>query len=151
MKDKKIKYDKMIDEIYYHNLDSKSNPITFIESQVSAGFPSSAENYIDKALDLNDLIIKHPSATYFIRVKGDSMIDDGIKNGDILIVDRALSISNNKIVIARINDEYTVKRVKIDGQRIFLMPGNKNYQPIEIKDDMECDVMGVVTFIIHQT
>lgn len=129
---------------------AKKLVIPLLESRISAGFPSSAENYIDKVLDLNELLIKHPSATYFIRVKGDSMINAGIKSNDILIVDRALTVTNNKIVIARIHDELTVKRIKIDGEKLYLMPDNDDYKPIEITPEMDFEVWGVVIFVIHQ-
>lgn len=127
-----------------------TNFIQLLESRISAGFPSSAENYLERSLDLNELLIKHPAATFFIRVKGDSMIKAGINSEDILIVDRSLSISNNKIIIARIHDELTVKRIKIEGEKLFLMPDNDEYKPIEIKDEMDFEVWGVVIFVIHK-
>ena len=124
--------------------------IPFLEGKVSAGFPSSAENFIDKSLDLNDLIIKHQAATFFIRVKGDSMIQAGIHSQDILVVDRSLAVSNNRIIIARINDELTVKRIKLEGEKLFLIAANDEYKPIEITEEMDFEVWGVVTFDIHQ-
>lgn len=124
--------------------------IPFLEGKVSAGFPSSAENYSDKTLDLNELLIKHPSATFFIRVKGESMEKAGIKTNDILIVDRAVSVAHNKIVIARIADELTVKRISMIGDNLFLMPDNDGYKPIRITSEMDFEVWGVVTYVIHQ-
>lgn len=125
--------------------------IPFAESLVSAGFPSSAENFIENSLDLNDLLITHPAATFFIRVIGDSMMNAGINSGDILIVDRSLSVANNKIAIVRINDEFTVKRIKIEGNKIVLIAENDKYKPIEIKKETDFEVWGIVTFVIHQT
>lgn len=141
-----------ITEIYAADT-SKKIMIPLFEGKVSAGFPSSAENYIDKSLDLNELLITHPAATFFIRVKGISMVNAGINSQDILIVDRARAVTNNKIVIARIYDELTVKRIKIEGDKIYLMPdnpGNDEYKPIEITDSMDFEIWGVVTFVIHQ-
>lgn len=129
---------------------ARSCTFPLLAGTVSAGFPSSAENYVDQALDLNDLLISHPAATFFIRVKGDSMVHAGIHPNDILIVDRAGTVSNNRIIIARINDELTVKRIKIEGTTLFLMPENDAYEPIEITDAMDFEVWGVVTFVIHQ-
>ncbi len=130
---------------------SKQGPvIPFLSSLISAGFPSSAENYLEKSLDLNDLLIKHASSTFFIRVIGNSMQDGGINSGDILIVDRALSIANNKIVVARLNDEFTVKRILIKDDKIYLVPDNKKYPPIEITSEIDFEIWGVVTFVIHQ-
>jgi DNA polymerase V len=119
-------------------------------SRISAGFPSSAENYLEKSLDLNELLIKHPAATFFIKVKGNSMAKAGINSGDILIVDRALSISNNNIIIARINDELTVKRIRIDNEKIFLIADSEGYEPIEIKEGTDFEVWGIVIFVIHK-
>lgn len=129
---------------------NKKYLIPLLLSKVSAGFPSSAENFIDKVLDLNDLLIKHPTATYFIRVKGDSMINAGIQSNDILIVDRALEATNNKIVIARLNDELTIKRIIKENDKIYLMPDNDNYSPIMITEDIDFEIWGVVVFVIHQ-
>lgn len=150
MANKKKLKDNIISEIYKSN-DSQGTLIPLMISRISAGFPSSAENYLDKVLDLNDLLIKHPAATFFIRVKGDSMIGAGIHSDDILIVDRALSVSNNRIIIARINDELTVKRIKIENEKIFLVPDNDKYQSIEVTDEMDFEVWGIVIFIIHKT
>lgn len=135
--------------IYATAHDAKKVLIPLLHGRVSAGFPSSAENFIDKSLDLNELLIKHPTATFFIRVKGDSMINAGIHSDDILIVDRALSVSNNKIVIARLYDELTVKRIKVEGATLFLIPDNNEYQPMRITDSMDFEVWGVVTYVIH--
>lgn len=124
--------------------------IPFADSRVSAGFPAAIESFAEKTLDLHDFLIKHPAATFFIRVKGDSMVGAGVSDGDILIVDRALSISPNKIVIARIADEFTVKRIKIENDKIFLIPANESYAPIEITEEMDAEVWGIVTYIIHK-
>jgi len=116
---------------------------------VAAGFPSPAEDYIEGTLDLNKHLIRHPAATFFVRVTGDSMINAGIHPGDILIVDRALEPADRKVVIAVIDGELTVKRIRNTGGRIFLMPENDRYRPIRISDDMDFQVWGVVTNVIH--
>jgi DNA polymerase V len=116
---------------------------------VMAGFPSPAEDYIEGKLDLNRHLIKHPAATFFVKVAGDSMIDAGIHPGDILIVDRSLEPADKKVVIAVINGELTVKRIRMKNGRIYLMPENKNYKPVEIEKEMKFDVWGVVTNVIH--
>lgn len=139
-----------IDSIYVQDLTKKGPLIPFLESLIPAGFPSSAENYVEKSLDLNELMIKHPSSTFFIRVIGNSMINAGIHTNDILIVDRSLTVSNNKIVVARLNDEFTVKRILMQSNKTFLLADNGKYSPIEIKEDMDFEVWGVVTYIIHQ-
>lgn len=146
----KIMWDTtVIDAVYTANSTSKIL-IPFFEGKVSAGFPSSAENYIDQSLDLNELLIKHKAATFFIRVKGNSMINAGIHSNDILVVDRSCTIAHNKIVIARINDELTVKRIILEEEKIYLMPDNCEYKPIEITEEMDFEVWGIVTYVIHQ-
>lgn len=144
-----IFFDKNIIAEMYSADVSTSLLIPLLEGKVSAGFPSSAENYIDKSLDLNELLIPHPASTFFIRVKGNSMINAGIHSHDILIVDRSRSVAHNKIVIARIANELTVKRIKLEGQTLYLMPDNDEYKPIEITDTMDFEVWGVVTYVIH--
>ncbi len=146
---KELKFTETIDSIYQINRIT-DHKIPLYEAKVSAGFPSSAENYLEKSLDLNDLLVKHPAATFFVRVKGDSMIKAGINSNDILIVDRALSFSHNQVVIARIADELTVKRIQYNGKKLFLIADNDNYKPIEITPEMDFEVWGVVIYVIHQ-
>ena len=121
-----------------------------LESTISAGFPSMAEDYVDRALDLNEFLIAHPAATFFVRVSGDSMINAGIFPDDILIVDKALTPVSNKIVIARLNDELTVKRFVKEADRLILMPENDTYEPMVITPDMDFEVWGVVTCVLHR-
>ncbi len=120
------------------------------KSEIKAGFPSPASDYIESTLDLNKFLIKHPAATFFVRVEGDSMIDASIHSGDLLIVDRAVQAEKQKIVIAAVNGELTVKRIWHDGDRLFLQSGNINFDPIEITPDMDFHIWGVVTYVIHK-
>ncbi|MDD3815558.1 MAG: translesion error-prone DNA polymerase V autoproteolytic subunit [Desulfocapsaceae bacterium] len=117
---------------------------------VSAGFPSPAEDHIDRKLDLNELLIQHPVATYFVRVAGESMKDAGINHGDILVVDRSLEAVSGKIVIAIVNGELTVKRFIQDSASCQLVAANPDYPPVEITEDTDFNVWGVVTSVIHQ-
>ena len=138
-----------ISEIYgLKNRIRKALPL-FV-AKISAGFPSPADDYIDKKLDLNELLIKHPSATFFVRVSGDSMINAGINSGDILIVDRALEPADSRIVIAVLNGELTVKRMRKTGDKIYLIPENPAYEPIEVIPEMQFEIWGVVCYVIHQ-
>jgi DNA polymerase V len=120
----------------------------FLES-VSAGFPSPADDYLENKLDLNQHLIKNPPATFFVRVTGDSMVDAGIYSGDILVVDRSLNPKDGNIVIAVINGELTVKRISMGKNKIFLLPENQKFKPIEITGEMSFEVWGVVTTVIH--
>jgi len=117
---------------------------------VTAGFPSPAEDYIEKKLDLNKYLIRHTAATFFVRVTGESMIDAGIHPGDILIVDRAIEPADKKVVIAVIDGEFLVKRIRMIEGKILLMPENENYDPLKIENKMNFEVWGVVTNVIHR-
>lgn len=119
-------------------------------SKVSAGFPSPADDYIENKLDLNTHLIKHPSATFFLKVSGDSMKNAGIQSGDILIVDKSLEPTHGKIVIAALDGELTVKRLSLGKGRMKLVPENENYPEIDITESQELVIWGVVTHVIHQ-
>lgn len=121
----------------------------FLE-RVSAGFPSPAEGYLDKSLDLNELCIQHPAATYFVRVEGESMTDVGIFPNDILVVDRSLNARHGDTVIASLNGEMTVKELHLTPLPVYLLPRNPAYQPILIEEGSELDVFGVVTSVIRK-
>lgn len=120
------------------------------QCMVSAGFPSPAEGDIEEALDLNKLLIKHPSATFFLRVSGSSMIKAGIHHNDILVVDRSLEPTNGKVVIASLNGELTVKRLRREGLRVQLLAENEAYPPIDITGEEDLRIWGVVTSVIHR-
>jgi len=138
-----------ISEIYGLSVDKRIELPEYLSS-INAGFPSPADDYVDKRLDLNELLIKHPASTFFVRVIGDSMINAGIYSGDLLVVDRAIEPTNNKIVLAVVDGEFTVKRYVIRKNKIFLVPENENYPEIEINEDMNFEVWGVVTNVIHE-
>jgi DNA polymerase V len=118
--------------------------------KISAGFPSPADDYLESNLNLNHHLIKHPAATFFLRVEGDSMIGAGIHQGDLLVVDRSLEPTDGKIIIAVLDGDLTVKRLKIKNGVHILMPENKNYPPITIREEMNFSIWGVVTSVIHE-
>ncbi len=117
---------------------------------VVAGFPSPAEDYIEGKLDLNKHLIKHPAATFFVKVTGDSMIEAGIHSGDILIVDRSLEPTDKKVVIAVVDGNLTVKRLRKKKNKVFLVPENGKSEPLQIENETSCEIWGVVTNVIHQ-
>ena len=119
-------------------------------ANVKAGFPSPADDYIDMKLDLNEFMIKHPAATFFVRVDGDSMINAGIHSGDILVVDRAVEPDDKKIVIANVNGDLTVKRIRVIKKKLYLAAENPDFDPIEINKEEGLEVWGVVTYVLHQ-
>jgi DNA polymerase V len=135
-------------DIFKANTASKQALPLYL-SRIKAGFPSPADDYLDKTLDLNEHLIKHPASTFFVKVKGDSMTGAGICSGDMLIVDRSLEPKDKRIIVACLNGEFTVKRMsKING-KLFLLAENPKYAPIEIKNGMDFEVWGVVMHVIH--
>ncbi|MEO0853946.1 MAG: translesion error-prone DNA polymerase V autoproteolytic subunit [Cyanobacteria bacterium J06648_11] len=119
-------------------------------SLVSAGFPSPADDYVETFLDLNDYLVEQPSATFHVRVSGDSMIGAGIVSGDILVVNRALDARHNAIVIAVVDGEPTVKRLHWQGKTIELRPENQEYPTIAITSDRQLEIWGVVTGVVRK-
>jgi DNA polymerase V len=124
-------------------------PIPLFLERVSAGFPSPAQDYVEQALDLNELCIKRPAATFFVRVQGDSMIEAGIHPGDILVVDRSIRAEHGDVVIVSLDGEFTVKELALR-PRVRLLPRNALYRPVEIPDGAELEVFGVVTNVIRE-
>lgn len=116
---------------------------------VSAGFPSPATDYMDSKLDLNEFCIKNPSATFFIRVSGDSMQGAGISDGDILIVDRSLKPKIRDIVVAIVENDFVVKRFFKQGKRFLLVAENTLYPPIIIEEDSDFEIWGTVKMVLH--
>jgi len=138
-----------VDTVYSPDMSTKRKQPLF-EAKVPAGFPSPAADYEEDKLDLNKHLIKNPAATFFVRVTGDSMEGAGIHHGDLLVVDRSLEPTDKKVVIAVINGELTVKRIRIRKSKITLEPENANYAIHQVTEDTEFEVWGVVTSVIHE-
>lgn len=136
-----------IKEISSCSIDKRCE-LPFYETKVQAGYPSPVDGYMSNSLDLNNYLIKHPKSTFFVQVTGESMLDAGIKENDLLVVDKSLSPTNNKIVIAVVDNEFTVKRFKIINGEPYLIPENKNFSPIKV--GKETYIWGVVTSVIQQ-
>ena len=131
----------------YASFSQLSIPL-FLE-RVSAGFPSPAEDYVEKTLDLNELCIQHPASTFFVRVQGESMVEAGILPDDVLVVDRSLRAKHGDIIIASLESEMTVKQLHLTPPPVRLSPRNPAYQPIIIEADMVLEVFGVVTNVVR--
>ncbi len=129
--------------------DKKTNTPMFLDS-VSAGFPSPATDYMENKLDLNEYLVKHPAATFIVKANGPSMIEAGILSGDLLIVDRSVTPKNDNIVIASVFGDLTVKKLRKKGSALFLVSANNAYSSIEVREEMECFIWGVVTYVIHK-
>lgn len=122
----------------------------FYLNAVSAGFPSPADDYMDRSLDLNEHLIANPAATFFVRACGESMIGAGIHDNDILIVDRSLNPVNGSVVIAALDGELTVKRLLNKNGNLFLTPENNDFPDMEVYEDCSFEIWGVVTYVIHR-
>jgi len=125
-------------------------PLPLAGARVKAGFPSPADDYIEDRLDLNEHLVAHPNATFYVRVSGESMLNAGIQDGDTLVVDRSLEARNDDIVIATLNGEFTVKRLVYRASLPWLIPCNPDFPEIELTEDMETVIWGVVTSTIHK-
>ena len=124
--------------------------LPYFGSSIPAGFPSPAQDYLEDRLDLNELVIRHPAATFFVQVQGESMVGAGIHPGDTLVVDRAESPTDNKVVVAVVDGAFTIKRLRLHQGRAVLVAENPALQPLEITEGMEFEVWGVVTYVIHR-
>jgi DNA polymerase V len=122
--------------------------IPYVREGVSAGFPSPASDFLETNIDLNKELSKNPLATFYIKVQGNSMIDAGINDKDVLVVDRSLDPQNNKIAICFVDGEFTVKRIKLEKNCLYLMPENTNYQPIKVTEENQLIIWGIVTYVI---
>jgi DNA polymerase V len=138
-----------VESIYLSDPQARPLETPIFTVKVEAGFPSPADDHMEGKLDLNKHLIDHPVATFFVRVSGDSMIGAGIFSGDLLIVDRALEAKDGDVILAVLDGEFTVKRLRLDGDAVILLPENEKYQPIKIHDGAEFEVWGVVTNTIH--
>ena len=124
-------------------------PLPASLSRVSAGFPSPADDHVEGQLDLNTHLIRRPSATFFVRASGESMIGAGIHPGDLLIVDRSLEATSGKVVIAVVDGELTVKRLRLSPEGAILLPENPDFPEIRIENPDALTIWGVVTHVIH--
>jgi len=145
---RKLHHTKTI-EIYSAQTDTHLM-LPYVEQGISAGFPSPAEDFLDISIDLNKEFIKNPSATFYGRVKGNSMKDAGLENGDLLIIDKSLEPKNGKIAVCFIDGEFTVKRIKIEKKIVWLIAENKDYQPIMVTSENELLIWGIVTTVIKK-
>jgi DNA polymerase V len=129
---------------------NQSTPIElpFVANGISAGFPSPADDFLDLNIDLNKYLIKNPSTMFYGRVRGDSMIDAGIHDGDLLIIDKSLETKEGKIAVCFIDGEFTVKRIKIEKDCVWLIAENQNYKPIKVTKDNDFIIWGIVTNVI---
>ena len=120
------------------------------EEGISAGFPSPADDFKETRISLDRELVKNKEATFYARVNGDSMVGAGLDDGDLLVIDRSLNPENGKIAICLVDGEFTVKRIKKEKNKLYLMPENKKYKPIELKEENELIVWGIVEYVIKK-
>ena len=123
---------------------STSLELPFMDVGISAGFPSPADDFIELSIDLNKTLIKNKDTTYFAKVKGHSMKNAGINDGDLLVIDKSLEPQDNKIAICQIDGEFTVKRIKIEKEVVWLIAENEEYKPIKVTPENEFMIWGIV-------
>ncbi len=121
-----------------------------IEQGISAGFPSPADDFKEIRISLDKELVRNKDATFYARVSGESMIGAGLDDGDLLVIDRSLSPENGKIAVCLVDGEFTVKRIKKEKNKLYLMPENKKYKPIELKEENELIIWGVVEYVIKK-
>lgn len=131
------------------DLTSKKLKIPLLSDSISAGFPSPADDYTEENIDLNEHLISNPFSTFFLRVKGDSMLNAGIKDKDLIIVDKSLRAKPGNIIIAMIDGEFTIKRLSIKNNELYLKAENHNYPDFRFKNHIDVQIWGVVIYSIH--
>ena len=137
-------------KIFKPNKDNSLNNL-FIEEGISAGFPSPAGDFEESRISLEKVVVKNKEATFYAKVSGESMKDAGLNDGDILVIDRSEELKNNKIAVCYLNGEFTVKRVKIEKDHIYLIPENTRYDPIKVTEENEFIVWGIVTYVVKRS
>ena len=121
-----------------------------VEQRISAGFPSPADDFKEIRISLDKELVKNRAATFYARVSGESMVEAGLDDGDLLVIDRSLDPENGKIAVCFVDGEFTVKRIKKEKDRLYLIPENKKYKRIEIKEENELIIWGVVEYVIKK-
>lgn len=125
-------------------------PLQYADGGVRAGFPSPAQDFMEYALDFNRDMVKNPDASFYARVVGDSMIEAGVSSGDILLIDRSREAVEGSLAVCAVDGEFTLKRIHKEKGRLFLMPANPAYKPLEISEENDFEVWGVVDYIIKK-
>ena len=139
-----------VEEVSLAYKNTTHNPLVLFEHKVPAGFPSPADDHVEKRLDLNEYLIKKSDATFFVKIKGDSMIDASINDGDIVIVDRSIQAKVGDIVLASVDGNFTIKTLSKYKLNPRLLPANDKYKPIEINDNTQFELWGVVTGAVRK-
>ncbi|MGL5317648.1 MAG: LexA family protein [Bacteroidales bacterium] len=125
-------------------------PVPLASSAVSAGFPSPAEDFSDLSLDLNKELIRNPASTFFARVSGVSMVDDGVDDGDLLIIDKSVTPYDGCLAVCFVDGEFTLKRFRLEGDFGWLIPANESYKPIKVTAENDFRIWGIVRYLVKK-
>lgn len=134
-------------DIYKADVDSQL-PLPYADEGIQAGFPSPAQDHMNESIDLNREIVKHPASTFYGRVSGNSMIEEGIEPGDIIVIDRSLEPANGDLAVCCVDGEFTLKRISLQPNAVWLIPSNETFDPILVTPDCRFEIWGVVTHTI---
>lgn len=146
MKLKKISRAKGLE--FYSPIGESLSDQPYIEGGIAAGFPSPADDFAEIRISLDESLVKNKAATFYARVCGESMVGAGLDDGDLVIIDRSIEPQDNKIAVCFIDGEFTVKRLKIEKEKLYLMPENERFKPIEITPENNLLIWGIVTFVV---
>lgn len=134
-------------DIYKADVDSQL-PLPYADEGIQAGFPSPAQDHMNESIDLNREIVKHPASTFYGRVSGNSMIEEGIEPGDIIVIDRSLEPANGDLAVCCVDGEFTLKRISLQPNAVWLIPSYETFDPILVTPDCRFEIWGVVTHTI---
>ncbi|WP_294822868.1 translesion error-prone DNA polymerase V autoproteolytic subunit [uncultured Flavobacterium sp.] len=141
---------KKMQPLNFFRPDTETNAsVPFISHRIAAGFASPAQDFLEERIDLNKELVKNPLTTFYITVSGNSMINAGIADGDLLIADRSLEPADGKVAICLIDGDFTVKRLKVGTDCIYLMPENPAYKPLKVTEDNNFTIWGIVTYVVR--
>ncbi|MFZ9075170.1 MAG: LexA family protein [Flavobacteriaceae bacterium] len=136
--------------VFFHPNQEKPKQLHLAQEGVSAGFPSPADDFKELRISIDQEVVRNEEATFYARVSGESMLGAGLEDGDLLVIDRSLEPKDNKIAVCFIDGEFTVKRLKVEKDCVYLMPENKKYKPIKVTEENELTIWGVVTYVVKK-
>lgn len=136
-------------EFFIPSIDGKLE-LPFSETGISAGFPSPAMDFMETKVDINTILVKNPKTTFYARVSGNSMINAGIADQDILVIDKSITPADNHVAVCFIDGDFTVKRIKLKKEGLFLIPENENYSPIQVTAEQQFLIWGIVTYVVKK-
>jgi DNA polymerase V len=136
--------------VFFHPDQEHQKKLHWAQEGVSAGFPSPADDFKELRISIDQEVVRNEEATFYARVSGESMQGAGLDDGDLLVIDRSLEPKDKKIAVCFIDGEFTVKRLKVAADCVYLMPENKNYQPLKVTEENELIIWGIVTYVVKK-